>query len=237
MNSVLGVAVFISGGGTTLRNLVQQRDAGQLDVDFRLVISSSPSAGGLEIAQRAGIETRVVRKTDFAVDEAYRDAMFNPVRTAEADLVVMAGFLKHVLIPDDFRNRVINIHPALIPAFCGSGMYGARVHAAVLEYGAKVSGCTVHFVDQHYDHGPIILQRTCQVIDEDTPETLASRVFVEECQALPEAINLFAAGRLRVEGRRVYSTPSSRLSPRENSGTGTEQKAAQNNRRSNADEG
>ena len=104
---------------------------------------------------------------------------------------------------DDFQHRVTNIHPALIPAFCGRGFYGHRVHEAVLEYGAKVSGCTVHFVDNQYDHGPIILQRPVPVRDDDTPDTLAARVFAEECEAYPEAIRLFAEGRLRVEDRRV----------------------------------
>ena len=189
----LPIAVFLSGGGTTLRNLIAARDAGQLPVDFRLVISSNPSAGGLQIAAQAGIATRVVRKADHAGDDAYREAMFGPCRAAGVELVVMAGFLKHVLIPDDFIGRVINIHPSLIPAFCGAGMYGRHVHAAALAKGVKVSGCTVHFVDNHYDNGPIILQRTCEVRDDDSPDTLAARVFAEECQALPAAIRQVAA--------------------------------------------
>ena len=115
----------------------------------------------------------------------------------------MAGFLKFAPVPADFANRVVNIHPALIPAFCGLGYYGLRVHQAVLDYGAKISGCTVHFVDNQYDHGPIILQRVVPVEEEDTPETLAARVFAAECEALPEAIRLFAAGRVAVDGRRV----------------------------------
>ena len=109
----------------------------------------------------------------------------------------MGGFLKHVLIPPDFENRVINIHPALIPAFCGQGMYGLRVHEAVLDYGAKVTGCTVHFVDNQYDHGPIILQRTVEVLPDDTPESLQARVFAAECEAYPEALRLLASGRVQ----------------------------------------
>lgn len=201
---MLPIAVFISGGGTTLRNLIAARDAGTLQVDFRLVISSSPSAAGLEIAERANVPSRVVRRQPFGDHAAgYSEAMFAPCRAAGCELVVMGGFLKHVLIPDDFAWRVINIHPALIPAFCGGGMYGRRVHAAAIDYGVKVSGCTVHFVDNHYDNGPIILQRTCPVADDDTPETLAARVFEQECQALPEAIRQFASGELKVDGRRV----------------------------------
>ena len=115
----------------------------------------------------------------------------------------MGGFLKRVEIPDDFTLRVVNIHPSLIPAFCGRGFFGLRVHRAALDYGVKVSGCTVHFVDQQYDHGPIILQRVVPVLDDDTPQQLAARVFEAECQAYPEALRLFAAGRLHVEGRRV----------------------------------
>lgn len=201
---MLPIAVFISGGGTTLRNLIAARDAGTLPVDFRLVISSTRSAAGLEIAERAGIPSQVVRRQAFGDDAArYSAAMFGPCRDAGCQLVVMGGFLKHVLIPEDYLSRVINIHPALIPAFCGAGMYGRRVHAAAIEYGVKISGCTVHFVDNHYDSGPIILQRTCPVADDDTPDTLAARVFEQECQALPDAIRRFAAGELRVEGRRV----------------------------------
>ncbi len=184
----LPTAVFISGGGTTLKNLIRVRDEGKLPIDLRLVISSSPTAGGLRFAEQAGIATRVVRKNDYSGDDAYRSAMFDPCREAGVRLVVMAGFLKHVLIPDDFAGRVINIHPSLIPSFCGPGMYGQRVHQAAIDKGVKVTGCTVHFVDNHYDNGPIILQRTCPVLESDTAETLAARVFEQECEALPDAI-------------------------------------------------
>ena len=119
----------------------------------------------------------------------------------------MGGFLKRITIPEDFAHRVVNIHPALIPAFCGDGFYGHRVHEAVLEYGAKLSGCTVHFADNQYDHGPVILQRAVPVLDDDTPDTLAARVFAAECAAYPEAIGLIAAGRVAVEGRRVRIRP------------------------------
>ncbi|MFV1968918.1 MAG: phosphoribosylglycinamide formyltransferase [Pirellulaceae bacterium] len=199
----LPVAVLISGGGTTLQNLLAKIDAGTLNIDIRIVISSSPDARGLNHAQNANIPTWVVERRSFETPEGFRKAIFGPCREAHVDIVVMGGFLKHVLIPTDFENRVVNIHPALIPAFCGRGCYGRRVHAAVLEYGAKISGCTVHFADNQYDHGPIILQRAVPVLDDDTPETLAARVFECECEAYPEALNLLAAGRLRVEGRRV----------------------------------
>ena len=120
----------------------------------------------------------------------------------------MGGFLWRITIPDDFANRVTNIHPGLVPAFCGKGYYGHRVHEAVLEYGAKLSGCTVHFADNQYDHGPVILQKAVPVLDDDTPDTLAARVFEAECEAYPEALQLIADGRVRVEDRRVRILPA-----------------------------
>lgn len=205
---MIKVAVFISGGGTTLKNLIDRQNAGSLPIELALVISSNPNAGGLRFAQEANIPTIVVGKRLTLGDaDSYSRAMFEPCRDAGIDLVVMGGFLKHVLIPEDFQGRVINIHPSLIPAFCGHLMYGHHVHEAALRYGVKVSGCTVHFVDNHFDNGPIILQRTCPVLDNDTPETLAKRVFVEECEALPEAIRQFALGELEIQGRRVMCHP------------------------------
>lgn len=207
MPEALPIAVLISGGGTTLRNLIALREQGDLPVDFSLVISSNPKAKGIGYAVTAGIPTLVIEKKRGVTDDAYSRAVFDPIRQSGAQLVVMGGFLKHVAIPSDFANRVINIHPALIPAFCGQGMYGHFVHEAVLEYGAKVSGCTVHFVDNHYDHGPIILQRVVPVLSDDTPDTLAARVFAAECEALPEALRLIAAGRVSVAGRLVQVAP------------------------------
>lgn len=203
MPNPLPIAVLISGGGTTLRNLIALREQGDLPVDFKLVTSSNPSAKGLAYAAEAGIPTLVAEKKKGITAEAYSRAIFDPIRAAGVKLVVMGGFLKHVAIPDDFANRVVNIHPGLIPAFCGKGMYGHFVHEAVLAYGAKISGCTVHFVDNQYDHGPIILQRVVPVLDDDTAAALAARVFDAECQALPEALRLIAADRVSVEGRIV----------------------------------
>ncbi|MEQ8788579.1 MAG: phosphoribosylglycinamide formyltransferase [Pirellulaceae bacterium] len=202
-NQPLPIAVLISGGGTTLRNLIRRIADGALHAQIKLVIASSGKAKGLEFARQADIPTRVVNPRDYATPAEFSEATFGPCREVGAELVVMGGYLKLVPIPADFENRVVNTHPALIPAFCGHGYYGGRVHAAVLEYGAKVSGCTIHFVDNHYDHGPVILQRTVPVLDDDTPERLAARVFEQECVALPDAINLIAAGRVTVEGRLV----------------------------------
>jgi phosphoribosylglycinamide formyltransferase 1 len=199
----LQLAVLISGGGTTLLNLIRKIHAQELAAQIQLVVSSDPRAGGLQYAQQAQIPGRVVSRREFATTEAFSTAIFRLCREAQVDLVAMGGFLKHVLVPPDFAGRVMNIHPSLIPAFCGPGFYGSKVHQAVLDYGCKVSGCTVHFVDNEYDHGPIILQRVVPVLDGDTAGTLAKRVFEQECQAYPEALQLYGQRRLRLEGRRV----------------------------------
>ncbi|MCS7305481.1 MAG: phosphoribosylglycinamide formyltransferase [Thermoguttaceae bacterium] len=202
------IAVLISGGGTTLRNLIQKKAAGLLEgIDIVLVISSNPAAAGIQYAQQAGIPLQVIQRKEFPNQEAFSEAIFQQCRQAAVDLVVLGGFLKQLTVPPDFELRVVNIHPALIPAFCGKGFYGRHVHEAVLAYGAKISGCTVHFVDNEYDHGPVIAQRAVPVLDDDTPETLAARVFAEECELYPEVIRLIAAGRVRVEGRRVRILP------------------------------
>ena len=166
----LSIAVFISGGGTTLNNLYRSIDLGELPAEIALVISSNPKSPGLALAAARGARAVTILKRDYPSEEAYREAMFTPCREAGIGLVAMAGYLKHLLIPADFALRVMNIHPSLIPAFCGKGYYGQRVHAAALEYGVKYSGCTVHFVDDHFDHGPIIVQRLAPVLSDDTPE-------------------------------------------------------------------
>ncbi|MEX2121060.1 MAG: phosphoribosylglycinamide formyltransferase [Pirellulales bacterium] len=201
--SPLKLAVLISGAGTTLENLVEQIAAGRLDARIELVVSSSGEARGRDLARQAGIPTEVIEPERFSDSEAFGSAVFRACRAVEPHVVAMAGFVKFVPIPADFELRVLNIHPALIPAFCGRGFYGLRVHEAVLEYGAKLSGCTVHFVDNQYDHGPIILQRAVPVAGDDTAETLAARVFEAECQAYPDALRLVASGKLHVDGRRV----------------------------------
>jgi formyltetrahydrofolate-dependent phosphoribosylglycinamide formyltransferase len=197
--SPLRLAVLISGGGTTLRNLIQKIAAKKLDAKIELAISSTAKAGGLEIAKAAGIPALVVAPAQFASPEEFSEATFEPCRQAGVHIVAMGGYLKLLRIPSDFENRVTNIHPALIPACCGPGMYGQRVHEAVLESGARISGCTVHFVDNQYDHGPIILQRQVPVLDDDTPQSLAARVFTAECEAYPEALNRIARGRVEIK--------------------------------------
>ena len=207
MNQPIRLAVLLSANGTTLQNLLDRIADGRLKAQVVLVISNRSDAFGLVRAEASGVPTAVVDRKECASREEFSQRIFALCREARADLVCLAGFLQLLRIPDDFQNRVMNIHPALMPAFCGKGYYGHHVHEAVLAYGAKVSGCTVHFTDNQYDHGPIILQRPVLVLDDDTPDLLAERVFRQECEAYPEAIQLFAEGRLRVEGRRVRILP------------------------------
>jgi len=197
----LPVAVLISGGGRTLRNFLVRIAAGMLDVEVRLVVSSNPAAAGLDHARRAGIATEVVEPQGCADSGGFRDAIFGACRSANAEYVAMAGFIRHVLIPEDFHHRVVNIHPALIPSFSGPGFYGRHVHQAVLDHGCRVSGCTVHLVDNQYDGGPIIAQRCVPVYDGDTVETLAARVFRTECDLYPQVLQSIAEGRLVIRGR------------------------------------
>lgn len=182
------IAVLISGGGTTLQNLIERIRDGTLPAKIVQVISSRPGVLGVERARAAGLPVAVIERKAFANIEIFSEATFSQCRQSGAKLVCLGGYLQLLRIPDDYRGRVINIHPALLPAFGGKGMYGHHVHEAVLQQGAKVSGCTVHMVDDQYDHGPIIAQRTVDVKENDTTETLAARVFQEECKLYPEAI-------------------------------------------------
>jgi phosphoribosylglycinamide formyltransferase 1 len=203
MDDPIRLTVLLSGGGTTLQNFLDCIGDGRLRARIVMVVSSKADAFGLERAKKASIPTGIVERKKCASVEEFSQRIFDFCREAKAELVCMAGFLQLIRIPDDFAGRVMNIHPALIPAFCGKGFYGHHVHEAVLESGVKVSGCTVHFADNVYDHGPIIMQRTVPVLDNDTPDALAGRVFEQECEAYPEAIRLFAEGKLKVEGRKV----------------------------------
>jgi phosphoribosylglycinamide formyltransferase-1 len=209
----LRVAVLLSGSGTTLQNLLDRSAAGALPARVVLVVSNKADAFGLERARRAGVRAEVVDRKEAGTLEEFSRRIFDLCRGERAGLVCMAGFMQLVQVPDDYLGRVMNIHPSLIPAFCGKGYYGPRVHEAVLAYGAKVSGCTVHFADNQYDHGPIILQRVVEVRDDDTPGTLAARVHEQEFEAYPEAVRLFAEGRLMLEGRRVRTLASDARGP------------------------
>jgi formyltetrahydrofolate-dependent phosphoribosylglycinamide formyltransferase len=202
------LAVLLSGGGTTLQNFLDRIADGRLRAQIVQVVSSAADAFGIERALRAGLPATVVTRKEAGSREEFSRRIFDLCRQGRAQLVCLAGFLQLLVIPDDFAGRVLNIHPALIPAFSGKGFYGHRVHEAALAYGVKVSGCTVHFTDNTYDHGPIVLQRTVPVLDDDTPDSLAARVFEQECEAYPEAIRLFGQGWLRIEGRRVRVLPT-----------------------------
>jgi len=203
LNRPIRLAVLISGGGTTLLNLLEKTRAGQLNAELPLVIASREGCRGVERARAAGLRCEPVVRSAFDSVESFSDRLFALCREAEADVVILGGFLCLVRIPGEFQNRVMNIHPSLIPAFCGQGFHGRRVHEAVLERGVKVTGCTVHFANNEYDAGPIILQKVVPVLDGDTPETLQQRVFQSECEAYPEAIRLFASGQICVDKNRV----------------------------------
>ena len=185
------LAILLSGSGRSLENLLRRQKTGELAATINLVVSNREDVRGVTIAEEAGIPTVVSAKGDATL-ETWSSIIFDHCREANIDLVVMAGFLQLVTIPSDFEHRVINIHPSLLPAFGGKGFYGNRVHTAVIEHGSTTSGCTVHFVDNEYDHGTALLQRQVPVTPDDTPETLAARVFQEECEALPKAIQLLA---------------------------------------------
>ncbi|OHB70777.1 MAG: phosphoribosylglycinamide formyltransferase [Planctomycetes bacterium RBG_16_43_13] len=188
----INLAVLISGAGRTLQNLIDCIERGELAAKIPLVISSVEDAKGIDIAKRQGIPTKIVSKKQFSAVENFSNAITRHLDTAKPDLVLMAGFIHLYKIPDRYLGHIINIHPALLPQFGGKGFYGRKVHEQVLKDGAKESGCTVHFADNVYDHGKIILQRRIPILSNDTPDTLAERVFREECIAYPEAIRMIS---------------------------------------------
>ena len=200
----LRACVLLSGGGRTLQNLIEETEREGLPLEIRAVISNRSGAYGLERARLAGIPAEVIGHKRSSSVADYTARVFEAARAAGAEWVLMAGFLRLLApIPEDFLGRVLNIHPSLIPAFAGPGFYGERVHAAALARGVRVSGCTVHFVDDEYDHGPILVQRSVEVRPRDTVEALAARVFEAECLAYPEAIGILARGEARWDSGRV----------------------------------
>ena len=197
------IAVFVSGGGTNLQAIIDNTKDGILkDIEISLVLSSSKTAYALERAADNGIKSAVVSKKDFDSIESWDDAVLAAVEDSGAELIVLAGYLSLMgpKVVAKYSNRIINIHPALIPSFCGAGMYGIRPHQAALAKGVKVSGATVHFVNENYDEGTILLQKAVDVLPDDTPETLQKRIMQEcEWKILPEAIRLIADGRVMIE--------------------------------------
>jgi formyltetrahydrofolate-dependent phosphoribosylglycinamide formyltransferase len=197
------LGVLISGGGTTLINILEYIKQGKLNAEVGIVISSRSTVAGVERAKNAGLDVRIIRRKDHPDIDEFSKCIEAELVAVNVDLVIQGGWLCLWKIPDRYENRVMNIHPALLPSFGGQGMWGHHVHEAVLKSGCKISGCTVHFCTNEYDKGPIIVQRSCQVRDDDTLETLAARVFEQECIAYPQAINMFAGGKMQIQNGAV----------------------------------
>lgn len=204
---MLNIAVLVSGGGTNLQALIDAEKRGEIENGkITLVIASRSDAYALERAKNNDIKTEVLLRKGFESTDAYSDALLKLLEDNNIDLVVLAGFMTIISskVPKVYKNKIINIHPALIPSFCGKGFYGLHVHEAALERGVKLSGATVHFVNEVCDGGPIIIQKSVEVKDDDTPETLQKRIMTEaEWKILPKAVSLFCQGKLKVEGNRV----------------------------------
>ena len=204
---MLKVAVLVSGGGTNLEAILQAMESGEIPgAQVVKVISNNPGAYALERARNHGVPAQCISPKDYGDRQAFHQALLEGVRASGAELIVLAGFL--VEIPPEmireYRGRIINVHPSLIPSFCGTGYYGKKVHEAALARGVKVTGATVHFVDEGTDTGPIILQKAVEVREDDTPDTLQRRVMEEaEWKLLPKAIRLIAEGRVQIADSRV----------------------------------
>ena len=202
------IAVLVSGGGTNLQALIDAEKRGELgNGKITLVIASKPDVYALERAKNNGIPAQVLARKEYADIATYSKALADTMKAADIDLVVLAGFLTIIdeQVYEAFPNRILNVHPALIPSFCGKGYYGLRVHEAALEKGVKVSGATVHIVTPECDAGPIVLQRAVAVMEDDTPETLQRRIMEEaEWKILPAAVRLFCDGKITVRENKVY---------------------------------
>ena len=203
----LRVAVLLSGNGTSLENLLEHIDSGALRAEVVVVIASKEKAYGLERARRRGIPAIAVPRKRNPYIGQFNDRLHAVLDEHDVDLVALLGFLSLFELRSRYEGRTLNVHPALIPAFCGKGFYGRRAHEAVLASGVKLTGATVHFSDEQYDHGQIILQEAIPVLEDDTVETLAARVMESERRLVPQAIQLFAEGRIQIEGRRAHIRP------------------------------
>ncbi len=205
---MLNIAVLVSGGGTNLQALIDAQAAGEIvNGKIACVLASKPGVYALERAAKAEIPTEVLVRKDFATMEAYDEALIATLEKHNIDLIVLAGFMTIISerVIRRFANRMINVHPSLIPSFCGEGFYGLRVHEAALAKGVKVSGATVHFVNEICDGGPIILQKAVDVLDNDTPETLQKRIMEQaEWKILPKAVSLYCQGKLEVKDNKVF---------------------------------
>ncbi|MBI3817601.1 MAG: phosphoribosylglycinamide formyltransferase [Planctomycetes bacterium] len=202
-----GIAILLSGSGRTLENLFENIQAGHLHASVEIVISSNPAAYGLERARRHNVRAEVVAPAPGEPVVTYSNRIFDLIDSLPCNLVVLAGFMRILEIPDRYLGRVMNIHPALLPAFGGRGMFGHNVHQAVIDSGARASGCTVHYVTNDVDAGPIVEQRVIGVRDDDDADALAQRVFEQEKLAYPRSIQLHLDGKLQIHGRRVLRLP------------------------------
>ena len=207
--SPMRLAVFASGGGSNLGAILDAVSAGTLRAEVALVVTDRPGIGALDRAARRGIPTFTLAPADCADGAAFGEALLDVLYAHNVNFVALAGYLKMIpaAVVRAYRYRIVNVHPSLLPAFGGPGMYGRRVHAAALDHGVRWSGATVHLVDEDYDTGPIVLQQPVPVEPGDTPETLAARVLAVEHQLYPEALALFAEGRVRLDGRTVTILP------------------------------
>jgi phosphoribosylglycinamide formyltransferase-1 len=203
---VLKCAIFASGGGTNFQSLIDRKEAGDLHVELALLIGNNKAAYAFERARKHGIPSFHIAQMQFPDESAYTAQLLSALRERGIDLIALAGYMKKIpkAVVDAYPLRIVNIHPALLPAFGGTGLYGEKVHQAVLDHGAKVSGITIHFVDEQYDHGPIIYQETVPVLDNDDAHSLAMRVLAVEHANYWKALEAIAQGNIIVKGRRVY---------------------------------
>lgn len=203
--SPIKIGILISGGGTNLQSLIDNIKNEYINGEIKLVVSNKKEAYGLERAKKEGIETLYIDRKSFNSEDEYNEKIIEEFKDRNIELVVLAGYLR-VLSKEfvkAYKGRIINIHPSLIPSFCGRGYYGEKVHREVLKYGVKVTGATAHFVDEGTDTGPIILQKVVEVKDNDTVEQLKERVLKVEHEILPEAVKLFCDGRIKLKDRKV----------------------------------
>ena len=206
----MNIAVFASGRGSNFQAILNSIRQGSLPARVTVLVSNKADAGAFEIARVQNIPAVQINQTMFSSEDVFAQKILDVLRGHQTDLIALAGYLKRIpsRVVHEFRNRIVNVHPALLPAFGGAGMYGHHVHEAVLAYGAKISGATVHIVDEEYDHGPIVMQKAIEVADGETPESLAAKVLVIEHELYPTALKAFAEKRIRIEGNRVWVTSS-----------------------------
>lgn len=208
MTTATKCAIFASGGGSNFQSLIDHRDAGDLHADLSVLIGNNSNAYAFERAKKYGIRYVHIAPSHFTEESAYAQQLLSVLQDHHISLIILAGYMKKIpsLIIKNYPYRIVNIHPALLPAFGGRGLFGEKVHQAVLDYGAKISGITIHFVDEEYDHGPIIFQTAIDVLDTDTAPSLAKRVLTLEHTYFWKVVDAVACGKISVQGRKVYGT-------------------------------